>query len=166
MRAIGICKWSSKPSASSVITSTVYGAGVDDDGATPRLSNMITRYPAAASAGPTPTSQANAGWPQPAMSSTGSASDVPSSSYASTTSSLVPSRSVTVGITHAPAPDLPSARLGNPYNAGPAAELAAGHMVAVAQVVRASGCGPEGRGFESPQSPSTRGSRRAKRPRV
>src|SRR5262249_49758922 len=27
-------------------------------------------------------------------------------------------------------------------------------MVAVAQLVRASGCGPEGRGFESPQSPS------------
>src|SRR5918995_2972853 len=26
-------------------------------------------------------------------------------------------------------------------------------MVAVAQVVRASGCGPEGRGFESPRSP-------------
>ena len=29
-------------------------------------------------------------------------------------------------------------------------------LVAVAQVVRASGCGPEGRGFESPQSPSER----------
>ena len=29
-------------------------------------------------------------------------------------------------------------------------------MVAVAQVVRASGCGPEGRGFESPQSPHAR----------
>jgi hypothetical protein len=26
-------------------------------------------------------------------------------------------------------------------------------VVAVAQVVRASGCGPEGRGFESPRSP-------------
>src|SRR6478736_4670002 len=26
-------------------------------------------------------------------------------------------------------------------------------LVAVAQLVRASGCGPEGRGFESPQSP-------------
>jgi hypothetical protein len=26
-------------------------------------------------------------------------------------------------------------------------------MVAVAQLVRASGCGPEGRGFETPQSP-------------
>jgi hypothetical protein len=29
-------------------------------------------------------------------------------------------------------------------------------MVAVAQVVRASGCGPEGRGFESPRSPQRR----------
>ena len=35
---------------------------------------------------------------------------------------------------------------------GPA--TGSGHAVAVAQVVRASGCGPEGRGFESPQSPS------------
>ena len=29
-------------------------------------------------------------------------------------------------------------------------------LVAVAQVVRASGCGPEGRGFESPRSPQVR----------
>lgn len=28
-----------------------------------------------------------------------------------------------------------------------------GHTVAVAQLVRASGCGPEGWGFETPQSP-------------
>ena len=35
----------------------------------------------------------------------------------------------------------------------PGAGAGGGHMVAVAQVVRASGCGPEGRGFESPQSP-------------
>src|SRR6187200_418132 len=39
-------------------------------------------------------------------------------------------------------------------------------MVAVAQVVRASGCGPEGRGFESPRSPQCDVSRHRKRPNL
>ena len=40
-------------------------------------------------------------------------------------------------------------------------------LVAVAQVVRASGCGPEGRGFESPRSPQvSRASRRSWRART
>ena len=36
-------KWSSKPNASAAIMSTLYGAGGEDDGATPRLSNVATR---------------------------------------------------------------------------------------------------------------------------
>jgi len=60
------------PAASSAISFTEYGAGGQSDGRMPRLSNVITRYPAAVRAGTWKICQVNDGCPVPQTSRMGS----------------------------------------------------------------------------------------------